>query len=183
MTSSEKTETFLKELLTEKGYLSLFSAKTSGEAKQLLRRDEFDLVIISAPLAGESGYSLATEIKAATIAEVLFVVNQEAFEEVSVYMETFGIYTLSKPVGKSMFFTCLKLIETAHSNALKLVNEKKILENSLEEQKLLARAKFVLIQYLAMSEDMAHKYIERQAMDMRCTKLEIAKNILKTYED
>lgn len=98
-------------------------------------------------------------------------------------METFGIYTLSKPIAKSIFFTCLKLIETAHFNSLKLENEKKILQNSLEEQKLLARAKFVLIQYLAMSEEMAHKYIEKQAMDMRTTKLEVAKNILKTYED
>ena len=33
-----------------------------------------------------------------------------------------------------------------------------------------------------MSESQAHRYIEKQAMDLRVTKKEIAENILKTYE-
>jgi response regulator NasT len=33
-----------------------------------------------------------------------------------------------------------------------------------------------------MSEKDAHRYIEKQAMDMRQTKKEIALRILKTYE-
>ncbi|WP_334294967.1 ANTAR domain-containing protein [Terrisporobacter hibernicus] len=39
-----------------------------------------------------------------------------------------------------------------------------------------------MIQYLKMSEEQSHKYIEKQAMDLRITKVEVAKNILKTYE-
>ena len=38
------------------------------------------------------------------------------------------------------------------------------------------------MQYLRMSESEAHRYIEKQAMDLRITKIEIAKNILKMYE-
>jgi response regulator NasT len=34
-----------------------------------------------------------------------------------------------------------------------------------------------------MSETQAHHYIEKQAMDMRMTKREVALNILKTYEE
>src|SRR5574344_1591563 len=110
LTSSDKTEVFLKELLTEKGFEIIVAAKTSGEAKQLMSKDNFDLVIINAPLEEETGCSLACEIKAACTAEVLFLVNKEAFDEVSSYLETFGVYTLSKPLGKTVFFTCLQLI-------------------------------------------------------------------------
>lgn len=51
-----------------------------------------------------------------------------------------------------------------------------------EEMSLIDRAKLALMLYLNMSEPMAHRYIEKRAMDMRLTKKEIAKNILKTYE-
>jgi response regulator NasT len=33
-----------------------------------------------------------------------------------------------------------------------------------------------------MTEGQAHRYIEKQAMDMRTPRKEIAENILKTYE-
>ena len=51
-----------------------------------------------------------------------------------------------------------------------------------EEMTLINRAKLALRLYLNMSEPAAHRYIEKRAMDMRVTKKEIAKNILKTYE-
>lgn len=51
-----------------------------------------------------------------------------------------------------------------------------------DEARLINRAKLALMLYLNMSESAAHRYIEKRAMDMRVTKKEIAKNILKTYE-
>ena len=53
----------------------------------------------------------------------------------------------------------------------------------IEELRIVNRAKFVLIAYLKMSEATAHRYIEKQAMDMRITKREVAESILKTYEN
>ncbi|MPN53777.1 hypothetical protein SDC9_201443 [bioreactor metagenome] len=47
---------------------------------------------------------------------------------------------------------------------------------------MIDRAKMLLISHLAFSEAQAHRYIEKQAMDMRATKRAIAEEILKTYE-
>lgn len=44
-----------------------------------------------------------------------------------------------------------------------------------------SRAKCLLISYCGMSEEDAHKYIERQAMDKRMSRLEIAQDIVRTY--
>ncbi len=52
----------------------------------------------------------------------------------------------------------------------------------MEETKLVNRAKCVLIQNLKLTESQAHRYIEKQAMDTRQTKKEIAQKILTTYE-
>ena len=51
-----------------------------------------------------------------------------------------------------------------------------------DEQWLITRAGRILMLYLNMSEAAAHRYIDKRATDMRTTKKEIAKNILKTYE-
>lgn len=64
------------------------------------------------------------------------------------------------------------------------LNEPSSVQNGeiMDEMSLIDRAKRALMLYLNMSEPTAHRYIEKRAMDMRLTKKEIAKNILKTYE-
>ena len=65
---------------------------------------------------------------------------------------------------------------------MNLIKEKEKLKSRISEIKLVDRAKCTLIEYLRMSEEQAHHYIEKQAMDFRLTKVEVAKNILKIYE-
>ena len=52
-----------------------------------------------------------------------------------------------------------------------------------EEIKLVNRAKSCLMQYLKFSEPQAHRYIEKQAMDTRRTRKDVAKHILSIYEN
>ena len=65
---------------------------------------------------------------------------------------------------------------------LSVMKEYSKLQTKIEESRLINRAKCILIQYLKLTEPQAHRYIEKQAMDQRISKLEVAKNILKTYE-
>ena len=62
------------------------------------------------------------------------------------------------------------------------IENKKLLQK-IEDIRIIDRAKCLLISYLNMSEPEAHKYIERQAMDMRITKRQVAEGIIKTYEN
>jgi len=57
------------------------------------------------------------------------------------------------------------------------------MESALIDIRIIDRAKCLLISYLNMSEQEAHRYIEKQAMDMRLTKRMIAEGIIKTYEN
>ena len=56
------------------------------------------------------------------------------------------------------------------------------LEQKLEDMKIISRAKLLLIVNSDVSEEEAHKIIEKQAMDMRKSRVEIAKDIIKKYE-
>ena len=53
---------------------------------------------------------------------------------------------------------------------------------TMDEMRLVGRAKRMLMLYLNMSETAALRYIEKRASDMQVSRVEIAKNILKTYE-
>jgi len=54
-------------------------------------------------------------------------------------------------------------------------------EEKMEEIRLVNRAKWLLISELKMDEPLAHRYIEKQAMDRCISKREVAEEIIKTY--
>ena len=55
-------------------------------------------------------------------------------------------------------------------------------EEKMEEIRIINRAKWLLIEQLKMTENQAHRYIEKQAMDRCVTRRAIAENILSTYK-
>nr|MCR5796695.1 ANTAR domain-containing protein [Eubacterium sp.] len=55
------------------------------------------------------------------------------------------------------------------------------LEEKMEEIRLVNRAKWALIKSCHMTEEDAHRYIQKQAMDRCISKMETAENILKIY--
>ena len=73
-------------------------------------------------------------------------------------------------------------MQATRARMMNVMKEYSKLQTKIEETRLINRAKCILIQYLKLTEPQAHKYIEKQAMNQRISKLEVAKNILKTYE-
>ena len=63
-----------------------------------------------------------------------------------------------------------------------LVDENERLKATIGELKLIDRAKCALVGYLGMTEKDAHRFLEKQAMDRRLPRREVALEILKAYE-
>ena len=70
----------------------------------------------------------------------------------------------------------------ARRRRLEIKTETAGLHHKIEEIRLIDRAKCVLIQYLGLTEPQAHRYIEKQAMDRRVSRREVAAGILAAYE-
>lgn len=56
-----------------------------------------------------------------------------------------------------------------------------LLEDKMQEIRVMNRAKWILIEQLKMPEADAHGYIEKQAMDRCVSKKSIAEEIIRTY--
>ena len=51
----------------------------------------------------------------------------------------------------------------------------------MEEIRLVNRAKWLLIDKLKMTESDAHRFIEKQAMNLGITKKEMAEKVIRSY--
>ena len=89
---------------------------------------------------------------------------------------------MARPLGKKSLRSALRFALIARDRLAHIRADNAQLRGELQETRLVDRAKCILIQYLNMSETQAHRYIEKQAMDMRISRLNVAENILKTYE-
>ena len=113
----------------------------------------------------------------------MLIVKNEHFDAVSAACENDGVLTIAKPVNRAVFWSALKLAGSAQSRLKRIQDENSRLKQKIEDIRIINRAKCLLITYLNINEQEAHRYIEKQAMDMRSRKREIAERILKTYDN
>lgn len=179
---TEKSITFFTEILHSFPVSRIVTVPSCSEARRLLLVQDFDLVVINAPLRDESGESLSRHIATKGISQVILVVKSEYYDEVSDVVEDYGVITIAKPINKNLFWSALKLAKATQNKLKTMQAENNKLIQKIEDIRIVDRAKCILISYLNMSEEEAHKYIERQAMDTRMTKIAVAERILKTYE-
>lgn len=179
---SEKGKAVLKELLTmDSSCGEIITVNNGSEARRFLIERDCDLCIINAPLKDEFGTELAMHIAGKGISQVMLMIRNELADEISAKVEEFGVFVVSKPISRSFFWSAFKLVTAAHNRMLTLQSKNVQLQNKIDDIKLIDRAKCLLIQFLDVTEPEAHRFIEKQAMDKRITKKEIAEAILKKY--
>ena len=183
VSGTEKGTAFFTEVLNGASINHIVALPTVNEARRLLLERDFDLVIVNAPLRDETGEAFARHVAAKGISQVLLVVKSEFFDQVAAVCEDDGVLTIARPVNRTIFWSALKLAKSAHSRMSGMQAENAKLKQKIEDIRLVDRAKWILITHMNMSEKEAHRYIEKQAMDMRSTKRIISEGILKTYEN
>lgn len=177
-----KSKDMLVQLLESELASQIATAYTEEDASALMETKAFDLVIINSPLEGKTGVDLAIFAAEKYTAGILLAVQNKHANVISQKVEPYGVLVVGKPIVKAFFNQAVRFAEVTAHRVLSLKEENINLQLKLEEMKIINRAKCVLIQYLSMTEAQAHKYIEKQAMDMRLSKHHVAKQILKTYE-
>ena len=180
---TEKSIVFFTEMLNMASFNQTVTLQLCGDARRLLLERDFDLVIINAPLRDESGEDLARHIASKGLSQVILVVKSEHFDAVSEVAENDGVFTVAKPINRSIFWAVIKLAKVGQIRMQQLRAENAKLANKIEDIRIIDRAKCILISYLKISEQEAHRSIEKQAMNMRITRREVAEGILKTYEE
>jgi AmiR/NasT family two-component response regulator len=181
VSSAEKIAASLSGLIGRDSKITAVS--NGGEARRLLSSCEFDIVIVNAPLSDEFGHDLAVWISEISFSGILMLAKAEQADMIWDRVCDHGISVLGKPLSRKLFLGTLRTIRAYRSRLMKLQKKNKLLVTQLDTFKIVSRAKLLLMEQMKMSENQAHSYIEKQAMDLRVPKREIAEGILKTYEN
>lgn len=141
----------------------------------------YDLVIVSTPLRSEFGLNYVADVRSRTDAVILVLAKTEIADEVQNRIKFTGAYVLPRPFSKQSLIQTIKMAAMAKENMQRLEREKTKLTRQLDDIKTIDRAKCCLIEYLNLTENQAHRHIQKLAMDTRRTQREVAEDILRTY--
>ncbi|MCR4692903.1 MAG: ANTAR domain-containing protein [Firmicutes bacterium] len=178
---SDKIYDILTDLLKDRFHIDLHRASSVGEAKRMVLLQGFDIVIINAPLKDESGIDFAINTAAENSAGVLILINNEYYEQVLDKVMEYGVLTVSKPLSHQALYEAFNLLVATNYRLKKTQKKNEKLTAKMVELRVVNRAKWILIENLGLSEEEAHRVIEKQAMDVRQSKREVAETIIRTY--
>ena len=159
----------------------LFELTTTSdfnEARRLATERTFNIIIAD---SGD-GYDTDFAINVAdSYSTILLLVPNEHFDEISYRVEGYGILTITKPFEPFYFYNMVKIAIAVQYKVQVLSSQTTKLKVKMEEIKHVNRAKMLLMQNMNMSEQEAHRYIEKEAMDRGMKRTAISEEIIKTY--
>ena len=169
--------------LAEMGYARPVILPSGAEARRRMPDADFDLIVVNAPLPDEFGHELCMDAVASTDAGVVFLVKAAQADQLMGPLSDQGVLLLSKPFNTALFMQVMHMAEASNHRLQRARQENARLQEKIAQVRLVSRAKCCLVEHEQMTEAEAHRYIEKQAMDTRRDRTEIAQEILENYED
>lgn len=176
--AAEKFHTSLRELLPNGRYDPVHAVYDASEARRRMLETAYDVILISAPLPDEFGARLAQHAAEHTGAGVLMMVKSEYYSDVSEQLTPCGVLTLQKPTSPQMMLQCMELLCATRERLRRMEQKSASIEDKMAEIRLVNRAKWALIEKRGLTEQEAHRFIEKAAMDRCVPKRVIAEEIL-----
>ena len=183
VSANEKFNATLTSFLPKDTYDPVMVAESVSAARRLYGERKTDLVIVNAPLRDENGIGFAVDVAEGSSCGVMLLVKNDYYDEISDKVQDYGVLTVARPVTTIMMTHALRMLCSTRERLVKLEKKQQTFEEKIKEIKIVNRAKLLLMENLMLSEEEAHKKIERTAMDSRKTRLEIAEKIIKEYSE
>lgn len=182
VSSSEKFNGAMLPLLPKNRFSPISVHRDAKSARRVISKEKPDIVIINTPLPDDFGTSLALDVSETDGVCVLLFTRAENFSELSSVLAPHGVLTLPKPTSPELTEEVVELMCATRERLRRIEIKKSFAEERMEDIRVVNKAKWFLVEQLKMTEQEAHRYIEKQAMDRCVTKRVIAENILSTYK-
>ncbi|MBR5088584.1 MAG: ANTAR domain-containing protein [Ruminiclostridium sp.] len=176
-----KACTTYSEMLGADGYD--ITAVTEAGAVRALDPDSFSVFFISLPLADESGIKLLDELAGKVDVPVCAVVRPDIPDSARERLVNDNVYILKRPVSRSNLILAAELLSSFYGKSAGMRARITELERKNDELKLMSRAKLVLIETRGMTENDAHRYILRRAMNSQSSIDEVCREIISEGSD
>lgn len=175
--NSEKMIAKLRPYLTASGYTVCAIAQDSYELLRLNQALSPHLIILDEELRGGS---LLSAVETLTFHKRAVIVIGKA-HKIGYYSQSPYLEFSNVPVQLSLLDATIRMLVKYTDSLRKLENKVEQYELKQKTDKKVGQAKRLLQQVEDMSEDEAHRYIQKCSMERRISKLECAEEIIKKY--
>ena len=177
VTKDIKTSTLISAMLVPPMF-DVILAEDFNEARRLCTERVFNIVIVD--FADGEGTDFAVDISSCT-STILLLAPTQFFDQLSYRVEPYGILTITSPFDQFYFYNMIKIAIAVQYKVQVLSSQTIKLKEKMEEIRLVNRAKMLLMQHKNLTEQEAHRYLEKQAMDHSMKRVAVAEEIIKTY--
>jgi AmiR/NasT family two-component response regulator len=164
------------------GHVVVGQAANSQQGEEIFRTQKPDLVLSDIRLGSDDGLDLSDRLLKIRPCPIIIISAYGDKELISraINVGVFGY--LVKPVTGTALAAQIEVSVARFREHMVLVAEKHALTQSLENRKLLERAKGVLMQRLNLSEPDAHRRLQQESQKRRTNIVELAKKIIESEE-
>ena len=99
VSGTQKGAAYITELLSPREFAPMTTALSGGDARRLLLRRSYDLVVINTPLPDEFGSGLAEDIATGSGSGVLLLTKAEHYPELCAALCPCGVLVMQKPTS------------------------------------------------------------------------------------
>lgn len=180
--SSDKAAQSIADLVRDGGQYEISMASSGSLARRMVLEEEWDTVVVNHPLKDDDAERFIQMVSEHSDATALILVKSEFVKTVSANLGNIAII-VEKPVVRPLLHQAMRIGANARSRIAKLKLDNARLQARLEDLKYINQAKILLVVNEHISEEQAHRRIERMAMDSRIPRREAAKTIIRLYSD
>ena len=159
----------IKEILESEGEFSCLVCRSAAEVKRAAHKQHRSLIVCGFRLADETCEELFYDLPAGCF---MLMIAPPARLELS---ETEGIFKLRSPVRRGELLASVRMLAQFQRY---IPREKGPVRRGGEEQQLIAQAKAVLMDRHGMTEEQAHRFLQKQSMDSGAKLADTARLVL-----
>lgn len=113
--------------------------------------------------------------------QIILLTGKDAREQIAFRCRKYPIYAFSLPLRRQILEEILRMLLFMSARILDKEGELQRMRKKLNEVGVVTKAKCLLIQMRQMTEEEAHYYLEKRAMDEGLPKKEVAAGIIRMY--
>ena len=146
----------IREILESGGEFSCLVCRSAAEVKRAAHKQHRCIIVCGFKLADETCENLFYDLRPGCF---MLMIAPQAKLELS---ETEGIFKLQSPIRRGELLASVRMLVQFQRY---IPQEKGPAKRGGEEQRLIARAKAVLMDRHGMTEEQAHRFLQKQSMD------------------
>lgn len=152
------------------------------EAGAALERLRPTLIVLQSDAPDAQALHRCAELAETAEAVFLLLVRQEAYGAAWRTLQKYGVCVMTWPMEQAVLTQTLRNLLLLKKSMQTMQAQTDQLRSQLQDLKRIQKAKGLLMRQLGMTEQDAHRWIEKAAMDRCVKKREIAETIIRMYE-